>query len=232
MDRIYLYHIRKTGGTSITNGILSLYTDDPSVIERRLGSRQPRVVRAGDLVVAAHDRLALQAGWYTYGWSHIPAWRLRLRPRTYTVTVLRDPIDRVVSLYRYLSDPGSDHGHIFGAPLAERAIAAEGFDRFLDLVPKSDLLNQLYMFSARFDPAEAAERIERCSLVFLVQDMSHGLAKLSALIGRRLPERAERRSSGRFAPSDEQLERLRRSLAPEYALMDRLRPRLQRAHAG
>ena len=224
--RIYLHHIRKTGGTSITASLLSSSTRSPKDINQRLASRRPRVARAGDMVFSAHDRIALQAGWYTYGWSHIPAWRLRLRPQTYTVTVLRDPVARVLSLYRYLDDPDSDDGQFFGASREERALAVNGFDNFLDVLPASDLLNQLHMFSERLDPAEAANRIGRCSLAFLVDDMAHGVARLAEVVGRGLPERTERRSTPGFEPTEAQRDRLREAVSAEYALLDRLRPKL------
>lgn len=151
------------------------------------------------------------------------------------MTVLRDPVARVLSLFRYLADPESDRGHAFGAPPADRDMAVDGFDRFLDRISQTELLNQLYMFSQQLDCEEAAEHISRCSLVFFLDDMSGGMRLLSEVVGRPLPERAERRSSLRFQPTEAQLDRLREALAVEYALMDRVRPitgRRQRADAS
>lgn len=224
-ERIYLHHVRKTGGTSITNAFLALGGEEPNTVKQRLTGRLG-MARSGVLVFAGHNRAAVESGRYFYGWTHQPAWRVKLPPQTFTVTVLRDPVARVVSLYRYLSDPQSDVGHPFPAPAVQRRRAAGGFDRFLDQLPPTDLLNQLHMFSNRWDVEEAAETIGRCSLVFFTEDMASGLARLSQLTGRELPERHERRSKVRFEPSDEQRDRLADMLAPEYALLERVRSSL------
>lgn len=221
-ERIYLYHVKKTGGTSISNAFLALGGEDSLTVKRRLAGHL-HATRSGDFAFAAHDRRAIQRGGYFYAWAHQPAWHLELPPRTFTVTVLRDPVSRVLSLYRYLLDPESDAGDPFPARPERRRIAADGFDAFVERLTEKDLLNQLHMFSRDRDPEEAAARIRECSLVFFNDEMAEGLATLSDLIGRSLPERHERRSSARFEPSDAQIARLRATLEPEYALMALLR---------
>lgn len=226
-ERVYLHHIRKTGGTSVSTAFMSLGGEDPAEVERRISRVRPRVTRTGDVVIAAHDRFALQTGGYSYGWSHVPAWKMRLPRRTYTVTVLRDPVARVISLYRYLGDPESDRGYSFAAPAADRAMVAGGFDAFLDAIPRTELLNQLFMFSARSDPEEAADALSRCSLVFMLPDMGRGMATLSDLVGTPLRVTNARRSTGEeFRPTESQRERLRTMLQPEYRLLDLVQPLL------
>jgi len=44
-QRIYLYHIQKTGGTSLNHMFLSLGGEDPSDVYRRLGGKDIRVRR-------------------------------------------------------------------------------------------------------------------------------------------------------------------------------------------
>jgi len=222
--RIYLHHIRKTGGTSVTNSFLSLTGEDPLEIQRRLVGTRPRATRAGDFVVAAHDELLLRTGWFTYGWSHMPSWGLHLPRRTYTVTVLRDPIARIVSLFRYLSDPASDAGHAFTAAPGERARAADGFDAFISRTERHELFNQLWMFSPTYDVQEAADRIGRCSLVYFLEDIEYGMATFSSFVGHPLPVRRERRSQTTFSPSEAQRERLGEMLQPEFDLLERVRP--------
>jgi hypothetical protein len=217
-ERVYLHHVRKTGGTSVSESFLALGGEEPLALKRRMREGWG-MARSGEYVFAAHARRALRGGRYLFGWSHIPAWDLDLPPHTYRVTILRDPAARVVSLYRYLSDPGSDEGQPYPAPAAQRAIAAEGFDRFLDRLPEPELLAQLHMFSAALDPAEAAAGVAECSLAFRIEEMESGLATLSELIGRPLEARHERRSARAFEPSGDQAAHLRERLTPEYELI-------------
>jgi hypothetical protein len=128
----------------------------------------------------------------------------------------------VLSLYRYLADPRADEGQAFPAPPEEHQMAADGFERFMDRLPESDLLGQLQMFSPTRDPREVAARLRECSLVFYLDQMPSGLATLSGVIGHPLSLRHERRSAAMFLPSDAQSACLREALAPEYALMDLL----------
>lgn len=221
-ERVYLHHIRKTGGSSLTASFLALGGEDPLAVEQRIRDGWLKVTRTGDFVVTRRCG-ALQRGLYFFGWSHNPAWNIRLPERTFTVTILRDPAARVVSHYRYLADPRADESQAYPAKQRERQMAADGFDRFLDRISEAELLGQLQMFSPTREPQEAAERIRECSLVFGLDQMESGLVILSELIGHRLSLRHERRSVEKFQPSEAQAARLREALAPEYALMDLLK---------
>jgi hypothetical protein len=223
-ERVYLYHVRKTGGTSLAASFLALGGEDPIAVQERLRRGLLQATRTGEIVVAANHRATLQRGRYFFAWSHHPAWRLRLPARTLTVTILRDPAARAISLYRYVADPRADEGQPFlGVDPGEHRIAGDGFDRFLDRIGEAELLGQLQMFSPARDPEQAAARIRECSLVVRLEEMESGLATLSELIGRRLEPRHERRSVQPFEPTETQRARLREALAPEYELMDLLR---------
>lgn len=220
-QRVYLHHVRKTGGTSFSESFLALGGEDPLAVKRRMREGWG-MARSGDLVFAAHARRALEGGRYFFGWSHIPAWDLDLPPGTYRATILRDPDARVLSLYRYLSDPDSDEGQPFPALPEQREMAAGGFDRFLDLLPESELLAQVHMFSASLDPAEAVARMWECELIFGIAEMERALAEVSRLTGRPLQPRHARRSAPDFVPSEAQRERLEKMVAPEFEMLDRL----------
>ena len=196
--------------------------EDPAVVERRIATGRPRFTTTGGLVVAAHDRIALQTGWFSYGWSHVPAWKLIPTPDLHC-NGATDPAARVVSLYRYLIDPTSDEGHAFGAPAMEREMAQHGFETFVRRAPASELMNQLYTFSRRMDVNEAEARLARCSLIFFTEEMSLGLDALSAVTGRSLPVSRDRRSATQFSPSGSETSNLRERLAPEYELLARIR---------
>jgi hypothetical protein len=219
--RVYHHHVRKTGGTSLNRAFLGVGGEDPSQVHWRMRGAL-HATRSNGLVFVAHDRPLLEAGHYFYGWDHAPAWSLTLPAQTFTLTVLRDPIARVVSLYRYLADPRADDNEPFGAGRRERALATQGFGSFLDRLPKSDLLNQLHMFSEGYSVAEAADRIRACSAWFMTERYDQGVHELGAHLGLDLAARWDRRSVGTVDVVGPHVDRLAELMAPEYQLLKAL----------
>jgi hypothetical protein len=220
--RIYHHHVRKTGGTSLNRAFLGLGGEDPAAVHWRMRGAI-HATRSGGRVYVAHDRRLVEAGHYFFGWQHAPAWSVDLPPGTFTVTVLRDPVARLISLYRYLADPRSDATQPFGAGRAERRLASAGFSRFLDHLPREAALRQLYTFSPSFSVEEAAEGVRACSAWFSTEDYQAGLPELGAVLGVALAARRDRRSVGHDVDFCAQADRLSELLAPEYRLMELLR---------
>lgn len=219
--RVYCYHVRKTAGTSLYLSFLALGGEDPLAVWRRIAAaRLPRAV-SGDYSFVSNHRRLLAEGAYFFGRSHRTADRQPLPDRTFTVTVLRDPMARVRSYFDYLV-VGDDPDLPAQVTDRRRWQAEAGFDAFLERVPPADLLNQLALFSERLDVSEATDRIAACSSVLFTEGFAAGLAEL----GRRLqlPLRAHRaRVTGTRTPLTEaQTERLRSRLEPEYELLRRL----------
>lgn len=219
--RVYLYHIRKTGGTSLSRSFLSLGGEDPASVERRINASFLRTTASGTYVFAGKLRRSLETGRYFFGWSHLPAYDLRLPPNTFTVSVLRDPVKRVISYYNYLIG-GDDASLVFAIKQAERGFAAGGFHAFLDRVPKRHLLCQLYMFSSDFSVDEAAERLNSCSLILATERLKEGTAELNGRLGMRLEPRHERVSLVEAQLSTSELDRVRDLLEPEYQLFKQI----------
>jgi hypothetical protein len=219
--RVYCYHVRKTAGTSLYLSFLALGGEDPVEVWRRITkARLPRTV-SGGYVFAANSRRLLAEGAYFFGRSHHSADRQPLPPRTFTVTVLRDPVDRVRSLYDYLvaGDPPETPGR---AGDLQRGWAADGFDRFLERIPSRHLLNQVATFSSRFDVSEAADRIAGCSSVLFTKNFDEGLRELGHRLELPLEVRRARVGTVRSPLSDAQENRLRARLEPEFELLRRL----------
>jgi len=220
--RIYFTHVRKTGGTSLYKSFLSLGGEDPAQVLTRMNHGVK--ARSGPYSFACSDRsFVFRMARYNFGWSHLPAWQLHLKPGTFTVSILRDPISRVISLFRHLADERADEGERFHARADERAWAADGFATFLDQADRVQLLNQLYAFSSRFDPVEAAERIRGYSLYFFSEHYNEGVAALANRLGLPLAPRVDRVSVAETLPTGTQVARLREILDPEYKLLDLLR---------
>jgi len=219
--RVYCHHIRKTAGTSLYLSFLALGGEDPMDVWRRItASRLSRTV-SGQYGFVANNRRLLAEGAYLFGRSHRPAADQPLPPKTFTVTILRDPIDRVRSYFDYLvdGDPPDSPGRVSDR---ERSLARDGFDAFVERVPPGDLLNQLAMFSTRFDVSEAVDRIAACSSVWFTEDFAGGLAGLAHRLELPLTPHRARATGTRTILSEAQRERLRTHLEPEYELLRRL----------
>lgn len=221
--RIYFFHVRKTAGTSLYKAFLALSGEDPGAIEARFAA-PTYTARSGEHVyIRTELRLVVRHTPYLFGYSHAPSWRVSTPPHTFTVTMLRDPVERVLSLYRYLADESSDASEPTPAPAIERGWAADGLGPFLERVPERTLMHQLWMFSERFDPEEAAARIRACTLYFFTESYDLGLSALAQRLALPLQRRADRVSVPQPSPSDADLEHLRTLMAPERRLIELLR---------
>lgn len=189
------------------------------MVEHRLARSLFGRAQSGQYLFAAGHRETIAQGRYFFAFSHNPAHRIALPPRTFTVTVLRDPMTRVVSYYRYLRE-GDTGDAAFRVRERERSMARDGFDAFLERVPKEHLLRQLFTFSASYDVAEAVSAIRCCSAVIRCEDYDAGMRALVARTHLALGLRRDRVTQH----SEEILTEhshmyLREMLAPEYDLL-------------
>ena len=231
--RIYHYHIRKTGGTSLNQMFLALsgqpgqslynrlHEVRPGLFGRRTCAPDYRLVVDNKVYVGWNKRL-IEQGFYFYAFSHLPAHKLRLPERTFTVTCLREPVSRVLSLYNmllfYRDNDVSHPGMVEQGPWLGR-----GFCDFLSRVPREHLLCQLYMFSNSYSADEAFDGILSCSHFFFTEDFSQGVKSLSEKLGFTLQPIHIRKADRQEAISAQDMERLRTLLEPEFLLYEKLR---------
>ena len=148
------------------------------------------------------------------------------------MTVLRDPVNRLLSHYRYLmaikNDPHVRQNEARWMETLQREMQwlGDSFADFLTLIPREHLQRQLYTFSERYDVEEATRAILDCSAVCFTETIDADLERLARQLNLPLQLRHERRSAPLPRPPQADLEQARALLAPEIDLLNRVRLRL------
>jgi hypothetical protein len=230
-ERVHHYHVRKSGGTSLNAAFWALGGLNLASIGRAV-----RFEGRG-FVFVRHDPRLISTGDYLFSNAHRPAYTLELPVRTFTVTILRDPVRRIISYYRYLLWAKAHPRAYLVEPYLdslqrETEWLGDSFRDFLDRVPQAYLLHQLHMFSATYDVAEATGRIEACDAVCWTETYAADLQRLSAALCLPLEERNERAFAPQLNIAAADRERAREMLEPEYELVRAVRRsnRLRVAH--
>lgn len=217
-QRIYMYHVRKTAGTSIAFAFMRLAGADPHAIEHRLSHFA--FAQSHGYRYVANDPTLICDGSYFFAYGHAPVYAINPpEVGTFKFTVLRDPVDRIVSLYRYLARPEADKSFSLKAPIEQRRWAMGGFDRFLDRIPPYHLTNQLYMFSKSASVNEAVDCLNRLNIILRTERLNGDLNRLQEALNLRFLLGRERPSIRSFTPTDAQRDRLYGLLNLEFEML-------------
>ncbi len=217
-ERIYLYHIRKTAGSSLRWTFMDLGGHDLRGGEKERHLNTHGWVVHGGYAYVTHNRYLLERIPYFFGDSHFPFHDVRIPDRTFTITILRDPVARVISHYRMLlhwQKADIDHP----AKRIEASFLGNSFSEFLEKLPRTHLMRQLYMFSPRFDVDEAVRNLSKVNFIMLTERYNEHLGELAKVLALDLKPLAEKAGYGSVPLSDDDRARLREALAPEYALL-------------
>lgn len=216
--KLYHYHIRKTGGTSINMSFIkSLFKGDKKVygeLSRISGNK----IKKNGYSLVGWNKKSIESGKFNYGFSHIPFHELKMKSNIQTMTCFRDPVSRVLSHYKMLKrmrDENSTHPCM----KTEGDWVSKDFDYFLKSIPKEHLLNQLFMFSKDFNIQQAKENIESVDFVLSTENLNHDLDHLGATLGLDFEKFSEKRSQNSVDITTSQYENLRELLSDEYDLL-------------
>ena len=218
--RIYHFHIRKTGGTSVTKMFMHCEGNDGSAYAEL--NRRPDRPSIQKRLVFVRSKELVEKGNYFFGFSHRSFDQVSLPPNTFTFTCFRDPARRLMSHYNMLlhfSKKENPHPCFE----TEGKWVGETVEDFLDRVPREHLQNQLFMFSEKFCVAQAIERIRSLNFWMFTEQFDAGVSQLSELINLNLRPMHQRKSPNRVKLRASTRERLREMLADEYTLLDQVR---------
>jgi len=227
---IYFYHIQRTGGRSLVASILNQF-GDPNLWGRCMGSEGPKQIvecAAGQIVPWCADPMSVCPDFW-FSWSHVPAHQFELPPQCFTITILRDPVDRFLSYYRFLrtyDDPTRVYQPVhFNALQYLRPTVLETAEAF----PPMHRYQMLYHFSEVLDANQAAARIRRLSYRFPLELFDLGLSGLGSMVNMSLnpvhradsipPTTNEKVKDELTAEVRNQLVQI---FQPEYALLEEL----------
>lgn len=217
-ERVYHYHVRKTAGTSLNAAFWALAGLDREQVDR---IQRHRFEHNG-MVFLRNDRKHLEDGDWHYANGHARAVSIVLPPRTFTVTVLRDPLERLVSGYQYFHYLHRS-GLRDGTTEVERERAAGSFGDYLDALPPPARTLQVRMFSTRLSVDEAVVRAAAVDAVLFTDDFAAGVGRLGQTLGLELPVLHERQFPKLVQIPDAELARATEMLRPEQEFVDELR---------
>lgn len=220
--RIYHYHIRKTGGTSLNQTFLASTGLPASELYAGL-SRAPhfRIV-VDDKIFVGWNRRLIEQGDYFYAFSHLPWHQVRIPDRTFTITAIRDPIDRLLSHYYMLMDyreAGADRIDL----REEMKWLGNSFLDFVTNIPREHLLRQLYMFSERYAVTEAFDKIIACSHILFTSTMAEDVNDLSKELKLNMTPLHTRRSTKNQPVDQAGMDLAHTLLRPEMLLYENLK---------
>jgi hypothetical protein len=222
--RVYHYHIRKTAGASLNFAFWSYSGLSPKKIRKQLSKSGGWYLTEDGKIFVGGKPLLLAQGKYFFGRSHIPSHILVIPEDTFTVSIFRNPIARVLSHYKMmLTAQKNKENHIppFGLDRLDRPIT---LNDFMDHVPPEHLKRQLYMYSKKMILQEAFDNImDLCTYYFFTEEFSEGLATMSTILGLKLEEYHEHKSKTKPEISSSELDRLHEELEDEFRLIKMLK---------
>ena len=214
--RLYNFHIRKCGGTSLNR----VFTSSPDGNEEnyfKIANSKEYRIKVNGLPMVGWNLKHIKRGSFWYAFSHHEFDKVfPLKKGTYTFTFLRDPAERVVSHYNMLKDfEKEDSKH--PAFELERKWLGDSFTDFINNIPRQHLQNQLFMFNKEFDTKKAFENLKKINFVgILGEDEEEFLKILKNDFDISLDYKHLRKSKYNFIPNQSENKILLKKLSEEY----------------
>lgn len=184
-------------------------------------SKRYRVISNGFIVQASNISL-LEKGNYHYGCTHIPSWKIRIPSDTFTISIFRNPIRRVISHYNDIKgkvERGEKHSFL----REESQFLGSSFTDFVDNLPPEKLQSQLYNFSKDYDLDEAVKKIKSLNLILTLEDISNGIQEINNRLGIGLQIVKKNKSESFNHPSTDEINYLSSKITQEIDLFEKLK---------
>ena len=163
---IYLHHIPGACGTSLVYTFLA-QAGDPVELCAQLRQNDGILYVKDTYKAYANRAVWLEENTY-FGWSTKPVYETVLPQNTFSITVLRDPVNRLVSCYR--------------AFLLTHEWKGKDFWDYINSLPNELLFRQITMFSQKCDIDEAHQKIGQLSYAFRSERYLLAIEQLSCVV--------------------------------------------------
>jgi hypothetical protein len=221
MKAVYLYHVRKTGGTSFNRMMLDYISANCEDSYKLLLESKNHKCEYSNGVVVGWNKKELEKGGYDYGFSHIPKYNLKFKDENLIrLSIFRDPVARVVSHYKMLLGYKKDNP---SHKLLEREgpFIEGGFSGFVRTLPDEHLLNQLWMFSKQYDVDEAVKNVSELDFWFMTESFNDGIEGFNKQFEFELKPKHVRKTED-IEVDDSDIKLLKGKLDKEYEFLSRI----------
>ena len=170
-NRIYHYHVPKSGGTTLNMTIYKSYgyIFDKNNLHNNFSEQASnlvsRSIKINNKVFLDHNKFLINRGHFYYAWSHYPYHEIFPHSDSFTVTTIRNPVNRVISLYKHSLNLTND-----STDKHQKELFLLKSDNILDFVKKLPVYHRygsLYFYSKKLDINEAFENLKTISEIVL-----------------------------------------------------------------
>lgn len=179
IDRVYHIHIRKSAGTSINSAFWGLDGYNLNSV-----GREP-IILGKNYSYVRYSKELIEKGDYFYANSHFEFWNLNLKSNTFTFTMLREPYERLVSLYKYYNwvdqvddIKGEELDSSYVVLKEQLHLLGNSFTDFINNLSNKYLFNQLYVFSEKLEVDDALKNLEKLDRVYFKDNFKESVENL------------------------------------------------------
>lgn len=203
-DSVIFIHCQKTGGSAVNHAFYEGLIDEKDQLEfernnahdplygsktyrestlgrritKRLNRSENRTLLYQKTLITKSKKIANTRG-FTFFSGHTPIEDLLpIKKKCFVFTILRDPLDRLISRYRmdyYLADLEGGLMHYDREHFRETIHSPEDYFKLLKSEYRNEISHQLSCFSKNNSVSEALENLNKCNAVLNYQDLEKEL---------------------------------------------------------